>query len=191
MLCVFNQSAIIAHYDTHELMINTQVYTRKKGTFVLAQDDANRLMDLGKIRQDDNYYAFPGRGQQLRIPIVSIDYQEHFELDMYRGRIVALKCSYHEQYQGTPLVRLDMNPSRHTNPFHLFPPAGFEDYNGVTLTNSHVHLYREGFGDRYAIPAERLGFKPVLTKDDLIENLSIFFDYCNIVDPPFIQEVLI
>ena len=52
---------------------------------------------------------------------------------------------------------------------------------------SHLHIYREGFGDKWAIPAPPEEF-PDTT--NLLAILEAFMKRCNITDPPDIEAGL-
>ena len=158
----------------------------------LEQQEAERLMRMDKIVAEDTQYVFPAPREQLRIPLVSVNGQERFVLDINRGKRRSFKCTYQERYSVvTVLVRLDMNPSRHVNPYVLLPPAGFENYNGTQFDDAHIHLYVEGWGDKWAIPANLEGFTDPADMSELTENLTRFLAYCNIVGMLDIVEALV
>ncbi len=73
------------------------------------------------------------------------------------------------------LARLDFAGPPHRNP------------DGEEVGSTHLHLYREGYGDKWAypVPAERFPNlrDPWLTLDD-------FMRYCRIVEPPRIRRGL-
>ncbi len=73
------------------------------------------------------------------------------------------------------LVRLDIDGPSHRNP------------DGAEVPCPHIHHYREGFGDKWAIPAPIDLFR---NTDDIWESLRDFFRYCNIVEPPLIERGL-
>jgi len=123
----------------------------------------------------------------LTLPIVSLDERENFLLDINRGRIKLSKCTYQNRYRSViHLVRLDVDGSPHQNPFvEKVPLPDLEKYNGTFFDESHLHLYVEGFDDRWAIPAPPEKFRNV---NDLWETLTDFFVYCNIIEPPSIRH---
>jgi len=51
----------------------------------------------------------------------------------------------------------------------------------------HIHLYREGYGDKWAYPVDLTRFGRM---SDLFLTLSDFMEYCNIVEQPVINRVL-
>ena len=60
---------------------------------------------------------------------------------------------------------------KHTNP------------DGKSLTGSHLHLYREGYGDRWAYPVPA----QFTNLANLLLTVDEFMKYCNIVEAPIIQ----
>ena len=56
--------------------------------------------------------------------------------------------------------------------------------DGNRVESPHLHLYREGYGAKWAFPVPGDRFRDV---GDRWQTLEDFMDYCNIVDPPFIR----
>ncbi|MDG6271690.1 DUF6978 family protein [Glaesserella parasuis] len=73
------------------------------------------------------------------------------------------------------LVRLDIEGPPHRNP------------DGEEIICPHIHLYREGYGDKWAYPLPD-ELKSVL--DRPYELLDKFMDYCHIIGKPMIQREL-
>ncbi len=155
-----------------------------------SQSEADFLIKMPKKRARNENYFFPYPGSSLVIPIVSTDEIETFLIDVNRGQIRLTKCSYQERYQGTfILVRLDVDGSPHPNPEVEAVPLSFlEPYNGVTLPTPHLHLYVEGFMDKWAIPAPSNKFPQT---NDLFSTLEDFFRFCNVIEQPLIQRRLL
>jgi hypothetical protein len=157
---------------------------------VLTQSEADSLISLEKKRTTRDIFNFPQSGEFLTIPIVSLDEREAFLIDINRkGRIRLTKCTYQERYRGMViLVRLDINGSPHPNPEVSNVPLSYLlHYNGQTVQCPHLHLYVEGFMDRWAIAAPPDKFP---NTRDLNATLDDFFHYCNIIEPPIIQRGL-
>jgi hypothetical protein len=105
---------------------------------------------------------------------VSVDKREHFLLDVSRGRIDLLKGKYQKRGRHViVLVRLDFGGAPHRNP------------DGQEIACPHLHLYRQGFGDKWAaaVPQERF---PDTT--DLWRLLQDFMRFCNITRPPIFRR---
>src|SRR5205085_5602469 len=106
----------------------------------------------------------------------STDGKEHFLLDFWRGTIRISKFKYQTRArQTTVLARLDIDGSPHTNP------------DGQVMAGSHLHLYREGFEDKWAFPVPG-GFTD---PSDSQQTLLDFCGFCNIQAIPSTQAGLI
>ncbi|MFZ5632712.1 MAG: DUF6978 family protein [Bacillota bacterium] len=167
--------------------IGKKVFGRKYK--MLTQFEADTLIAISKKRCGNQIFNFPWAGETLTIPVVSIDEKESFLIDINRGRIKLTKCTYQERHEGIIiLVRLDVDGRPHTNPDVLRVPLSYlEPYNGQTIGCPHLHLYVEGFMDKWAIPAPPDSFSRT---NDLYETLYEFFSYCNIIEPPIVQRGL-
>lgn len=145
---------------------------------ILTQAEAKVLIALEKRRFDTIQRDYPGPGEAVTAPVISTDGRERFSLDLRRGRIDLLKGTYQTRgRQVVVLARLDFGGAPHRNP------------DGEEIGSPHLHLYREGYGDKWALPLpnERFMFT------DLTDRWIMFEDFmrvCNIVDPPNIQRGL-
>lgn len=140
----------------------------------LSQSDADALLRMEKVRVDDDVITFPDLGGRIEVPLASRDLRETFSLDINRKRI-ALTTGYQTRGRQTVvLARLDF-AAPHRNP------------DGEEIGVPHLHLYREGFGDRwaYAVP------DGILTApDNAWQVLQDFMAYCRIVEAPNIVRGL-
>lgn len=137
----------------------------------LSQSDADALLCMDKVRINDDRIIFPDLGGRIEVPLASRDHREAFSLDINRKRI-SLKTGYQTRGRQTLiLARLDF-AAPHRNP------------DGSEVGVPHLHLYREGFGDRwaYAVPQGVLS-----APDDARRVLQDFMSYCHIVDTPNIE----
>ena len=150
---------------------------------MLSQSEADALINISKIKNSDVSYDFPLPGDFLKISLISQDEQENFLIDISRGRILLTQCTYQERYQTIIiLIRLDVDGPPHTNPEVVNVPLPYlTPYNGQTIDCPHLHLYVEGFMDKWAIPAPNDEF-PDTT--NLYKTLQDFFQYCNVVETP-------
>jgi len=116
------------------------------------------------------------QGGSICIPLIAADKREHFLLDISRSRIDLLKGKYQNRArQVVVLVRLDFGGAPHRNP------------DDEEIACPHLHVYREGYGDRWAVPIPMDSFPNVA---DLWQTLQDFMRYCNITQPPSIQRGL-
>ncbi len=156
---------------------------------MLTQSEADALINIPKIKKSDDIYEFPLPGEKLTIPIISLENQENFLIDVSRGRIRLTKCTYQERCQTIIiLVRLDVDGPPHTNPEVVNVPLSyFIPYNGKAINCPHLHLYVEDFGDKWAIPTPQDKFSDTT---DLYKTLQDFFQYCNVIETPKIYRRL-
>ena len=142
----------------------------------LTQAEADLLLAMEKHRLSDEHWEFPQPGEALSIPLASGDRRETFSLDIHRGRIDLAKGTYQNRVRTVViLARLDFGGRPHRNP------------DGNEVASPHLHLFREGFGDKWAfeVPVDLYPNLP-----DRWLTLQDFMRYCNIVTPPLIQRGL-
>lgn len=97
-------------------------------------------------------------------------------LDVTRGQIKLSKATYQNRARvAIILLRLDIDGPPHRNP------------DGEELPCPHLHIYREGFGDRWAVSAPVDRYTNTL---DLFATFEAFMQQCNITDLPPIQKGL-
>lgn len=142
----------------------------------LAQAEADELIAMEKHRVDDNRYSLPDLGGNLSIPLHSADKRQQFLLDISRGRIDLRKGEYQNRaHKVVVLLRLDLGGAPHRNP------------DDEEIPCPHLHVYREGYGHRWATPVPTSIFTNI---DDRWQTLNEFIQYCNIIEPPFIEKGL-
>jgi hypothetical protein len=142
----------------------------------LTQAEADALIAMEKHRVNEDRNDFPMGGQSLVLSLQSPDKREHFLLDLSRGRIDLLKVKMQNRArQVVVLVRLDLGGAPHRNPDDEEIPA------------PHLHVYREGYGDKWAIPVPADRFTATA---DLWTTLEEFMRFCNITHPPRIERGL-
>lgn len=109
--------------------------------------------------------------------LVGSDVRERFLPDLWRGTIRISKVNLQARGRNVVvLVRLDVDGAPHTNP------------DGQGISKTHLHVYREGFEDKWAFPPNSAEFAHTT---DLARTLRDFCRYSNIVDPPPFQERLL
>ncbi|MBI3757650.1 MAG: hypothetical protein HY267_06705 [Deltaproteobacteria bacterium] len=142
----------------------------------LTQAEADTLIAMPKFSVNDDAWDYPDAGGSICVPLTSSDRRENFLLDVSRGRINFLKGTYQNRArQVVVLVRLDFGGAPHRNP------------DGEEIASPHLHVYREGFGDKWAVSVSTDQFPNVA---DLWQALQDFMLYCNISKPPNIQRGL-
>jgi len=142
----------------------------------LTQAEADSLIAMEKIKMDSQSWDYPGLGGRISIPLVSRNKRENFILDIGRGEIDLLKGNYQNRaHQVVVLVRFDFGGQPHRNP------------DGQEISSPHLHVYREGYGDKWAVSVPHDNFPNTTDLWQLLEN---FMRYCNITEPPNIEKGL-
>jgi hypothetical protein len=140
----------------------------------LTQVEADALIAMPKHRMDEHVVNYPAPGGKVGVPLVSENKRENFFLDVTRGRIELHKGTYQTRArQVVILVRLDFGGQTHRNPDH------------EVITSPHLHVYREGYGDKWAMPLPAGDFP---NAEDPWQTLFDFLRYCNITQPPRFQR---
>lgn len=140
----------------------------------LTQAEADLLIAMEKHTATDQVFDYPALGGSICVPLHSVDKRENFLLDVSRSRINLQKGTYQARArQVVVLVRLDFGGSPHRNP------------DDVEVPSPHLHLYREGYGDKWAFPVPANAFQNL---DDLWLTLDNFMGYCNITVRPSIPR---
>jgi hypothetical protein len=141
---------------------------------MLTDADVKRLIALAKHFVEASQIDFPGFGESLEREVTSDVGHEDFVIDVNRrGKTKQTKCTYQKRYAVTDIIfRLDIDGPPHTNP------------NGEFVPCPHLHIYREGFADKWAFPVTASLFSDT-TK--LVKTFREFLSMCNIHDLPEIQ----
>ncbi len=142
----------------------------------LSQHEANALIAMEKVRQDATKWDFPLPGARITIPLMSPDKREEFQLDLSRQQINLNKIKYQNRSREIfILLRLDLAGSPHCNP------------DGEEVACPHLHVYREGWADKWATPVPIEKFPNIA---DPWAALHDFMGFCNITQKPDIQRGL-
>jgi hypothetical protein len=144
-------------------------------SLLLTQQEADALLALDKHYHGSERFSFPSLGGALRIPLHSDDNREEFSLDITRGRIELRKNTFQSRARkAVILARIDIGGPPHRNP------------DGEEIACPHLHLYREGWGDKWAMP-----LPDVFTNHaDAWQTLEEFMAFCNVVTrPPILKEL--
>jgi hypothetical protein len=142
----------------------------------LTQEEANTLIAMEKHRANEERSDFPMRGQSLTLLLHSADKREQFLLDLSRARIDLQKVKMQNRgRQVVVLVRLDLGGAPHRNP------------DDSEIGAPHLHLFREGFGDKWAVPLPAESFRNPANVWITFED---FLRFCNITRPPHVERGL-
>lgn len=144
--------------------------------FNLTQSEADALINMEKVKINNDESEYPSLGGRITIPLTSQNKRESFLLDVSRGRVDLLKGTYQNRaLQIVVLIRLDFGGQPHRNP------------DDQEIPSPHLHLYREGYGHKWAFPVPVTSFSNI---QDLWQTLQDFMKYCNIVETPNIRRGL-
>jgi len=136
---------------------------------IITQEEADSLFQMPKISVDDNAHDFPHPGEKVIVNLQSTDGRERFILDISRGKIEIKKATYQTRYHKVVILsRLDLIGPPHVNP------------DNSVIDCPHIHIYKEGFSDKWAYPLPE-SFKKT---DNLLQVLDEFMDYNNVIKPP-------
>lgn len=142
----------------------------------LTQADADALLAMEKHRVDDTPYEYPAFGGALRISLQSPDKRETFMLDVTRNEIKLTKGTYQNRARGVViLARLDFGGASHRNP------------DDEEVQCPHLHIYREGFADRWAVPLPADRFADATDPWQLLQD---FMEFVNITLAPDVRRGL-
>ncbi len=121
----------------------------------ITQHDADFFFGMEKFREEEKEYEFPSSGGKLIIPFISANKHESFLFDIYRGSIKISKVTFQNRVRKAYILRrLDIDSSSHLNPeVDTVPLSILEPFNGQEIQAPHLHLYVEGFGEKWAVPA--------------------------------------
>lgn len=144
-------------------------------SFILVQQEADALLAMEKHYTGAERFTFPSLGGALRISLHSEAMREEFNLDITRGRIELKKNTFQLRAQrAIVLARIDIGGAPHRNP------------DGEEMPCPHLHVYREGHGDKWAIPLS-IQFS---NSTNAWQILYEFMDYCTVITKPIILQEL-
>jgi len=143
----------------------------------LLQNEADYLLELEKKFVDNHPIVLGDTPIKCNHKLISMDGRETFFLDVWRARISLQKYTLQERGRTVVvLLRLDIGGPMHTNP------------DGETVQCPHLHIYREGYADKWARPLDDYPFS---TPNDIVTTFMEFTRLCNIAELPDIQRSLI
>ena len=135
----------------------------------LSQGEADAFIAAEKHCIEAKEWEYPMFGGKLLIPLTSPVNNEEYLLDINRSQYNLAKSTYVNRVRRMVLLlRLDLGGSPHRNP------------DGEEIDCPHIHIYREGFGDKWAYPIPETFSDP----SDLFLSLQDFIEYCNITIAP-------
>ena len=127
---------------------------------MLTEIEADSLIQMHKIfLSPPTILLLPGTDESH--DLVGDYGRERFLLDLWRGTLRLSKIKLQTRGRKTVvLVRLDVASAPHTNP------------DGSRLGGTHLHVYRQGYEDKWAYPLNPEEFR------DPSNILETFRDFC-------------
>ena len=142
----------------------------------LTQAEADGLVSMEKHSTNEDRLNFPGPGARLAVQLQSVDKRELFTVDISRSTIKLTKGTLQNRArQVVVLRRLDIEGAPHRNP------------DGEEIPCPHLHIYREGYADKWAVPAP---VELLPTDGTLYSALASFMSHCNVTQPPIVEKGL-
>lgn len=143
----------------------------------ISQSAADHLFRMKKKRAKFDWVRWPDLGKKVAVDLLSLDEKESFILDVGRSYVELTRLILQTRAKITViLARLDIDGAPHRNP------------DDTELPCPHLHLYREGYNDKWAIapPPQHFG-----NLNDRKQIVSDFMRFCSIVEPPEFREDLL
>jgi hypothetical protein len=144
---------------------------------MLSQTEADHFMQMVKhfVRPPASI-SIP-LGADDTYELASVDDRESFLLDIWRGTLRLTKLKFQNRVRtAIVLVRLDVDGAPHTNP------------DGQRLLGTHLHLFREGYDDRWAYPVDPNAFTLLSDPGTTFQDFCAF---CKVESPPPVQGVIV
>lgn len=143
----------------------------------ITQAEADYLIGLPK-RFVTNDPLELGPALKIKRELVSADGRERFLLDVWCSGVWLGKYTFQNRVRVIViLVRVDVGDTlEHTNP------------DGVQVSGSHIHIYREGYDDKFAFPLNKYPFGDPA---DMVRTFEDFASLCHIETLPPIARRLI
>jgi len=143
---------------------------------MLTQSEADGLITMRK-EFSGNPRINLGPGVNESHELIGETARELFLLDIWQGTIRLSKVRLQNRARTVfVLVRVDIDGAPHTNP------------DGARIGGSHIHLYREGFEDKWAFALDPGEFR---NTTDMVQVFRDFCRRCNIVGAPPVQGRLL
>lgn len=145
---------------------------KKNNKLVLDQIEADLLLEHKKYFVDNSIIKLEKNNKNITRIIKSIDNKEDFILDISKGRINLSRVKYQSRHKlsNTILLRIDTSSgARHINP------------DGQFIECPHIHIYKEGYGSKWAYPLDPNIFT---NPNDTILLLKEFLMYFNVLETP-------
>jgi hypothetical protein len=143
---------------------------------ILTQQEGDELFAMAKVAVASDPVDLPDFGGRAEFALASKDRREEFVINFTRNHIKLSKRSHHLRGRKVfGLCRLCLDGSPHRNP------------DGEELGARHMHIYRQGFGLKFAVDLPDGVFRDL---DDGLTTIEDFMRYCNVVELPNFRRSL-
>jgi len=140
---------------------------------MLPQPEADELLRMAKRFEHATAVVAVPPGADETYELAAENGREKFLLDVWRGTFRISKLKLQNRVRtAVVLARLDVHGAPHTNP------------DLTRIGGTHLHLYREGYEDRWAFPVDPLRFPRL---GDTAATFHDFCRYCHVIAPPAAQ----
>ncbi len=142
----------------------------------ISELEAQQLIEMDKVSTSPERLALPDLGGKVIMPFRSPDGREEFCISLSRSSFSLEKRNYHLRGRKIiGLARLDLDGPGHRNP------------DGEEIGPRHLHVYRQGYGLKFAVEIPKALFRNL---DNMLVTLEDFFRYCHVISPPEIKASL-
>lgn len=143
----------------------------------LTQEQANHLIAIEKIMKERATIRWPSLGGKIAVGLTSHDRAEEFVVNATRSYIKIGHLSLNARVKSViTLVRLEIDGSPHRNP------------DDIEMECPHIHLYREGYGTKWAFPLPDGVFTDLTNQ---VLTFQQFMAYFNVTDLPEVTAGLL
>ena len=149
----------------------------KLNAAALAQHAGGKIGVLLEVNCETDFVAREQDFQQFATALakVVLEKQPARAVPLQEARASIEQYLQNRGRQVVVLVRLDLGGAPHRNPDDVEVPA------------PHLHVYREGYGDKWAMAVPRDRFRDLA---DVWTALEDFLRFCNVTQPPHIERGL-
>lgn len=133
--------------------------------------------------------SFPEQNQAVSLKGKGSLTKAAYIMNINRKRCIFKRITYQNRLEKTSIIlaRLDIDTKPHRNP------------DGSLIGGTHLHLYQEGFGDRWAFALDDVAlirkilptYQPIQVIDEeFMENFQRFAVFCGFVNFPRLDPIL-
>ena len=140
----------------------------------LSQDEADRLIRMLKTTLTTEI-NFPTMNTATEFDVQGDTTHDLFTIKIFRSKIKHNKYAFGARIKKDSILLLEL---------HINPGNPHSNPDGEKIIGSHWHIYREGYGRKFAFPASDL------YDDNFVENTMFFFERFNLIEKPNVNYQL-